>query len=91
MCNKKNMDNKVVFTTRFVVEDNSEIIYACHDSDGDWQFFSKEEATEEDAMIISMDEILEIDNSIEKILDIPKGFEAHRSNKLDDWIIASGQ
>jgi hypothetical protein len=58
------MDNKPVFTTKFVIEDRSEIIYVAHDKEGDWQFFSREDASEQDARIISINEILELDGSL---------------------------
>jgi hypothetical protein len=58
------MDNKTVFTTKFVIEDRSEIIYVAHDKDGDWQFFSKEDASEQEARIVFMNEILDLDTSL---------------------------
>jgi hypothetical protein len=79
------MDNKAVFTTRFVVEENSEIVYVLHDHEGDWQFFSNDEATEQDARVVAMDVILELDPSIQEILDIPPGTEAWREDKDTEW------
>lgn len=79
------MNNKPVFTTKFVIEDRSEIIYVTHDKEGDWQFFSKEEASEQEARVVSMDEILDLDNSIEEILWIPEGTEAWREGVGKEW------
>ena len=75
------MDNKTVFTTKFVIEDGSEIIYVAHDKDDDWQFFSKEDASEQEARIVFMNEILDLDASLKEILWIPEGTEAWRRNR----------
>ncbi len=79
------METRPVFTTKFVIENNSDIIYVSHDADGDWQFFSKEEAYEKDVRVVSLNEILEIDASVNKILCLPEGTEAWRSKKGDKW------
>jgi hypothetical protein len=79
------MDNKTVFTTKFVIEDRSEIIYVAHDKDGDWQFFSKEEASEQEARIVFMNEILDLDTSLKEILWIPEGTEAWREGVGKKW------
>jgi len=77
--------NKPVFTTRFVIENLSEIIYVVHDKDDDWQLFSKEDAGEQDARVVSMGEILNIDPTIEEILWIPEGTEAWRDGIGKEW------
>jgi hypothetical protein len=79
------MDNKTVFTTKFVIEDRSEIIYVAHDKDGDWQFFSKEDASEQEARIVFMNEILDLDTSLKEILWIPEGTEAWREGVGKEW------
>jgi hypothetical protein len=79
------MDNKPVFTTKFVIEDRSEIVYVAHDKEGDWQFFSEEDASEQDARIISINEILELDGSLKEILWIPEGTEAWREGVGKEW------
>ena len=79
------MNNKPIFTTKFVIEDRSEIIYVAHDKDGDWQFFSKEDASEQEARIVFMNEMLVLDPSIKEILWIPEGTEAWREGVGKEW------
>lgn len=79
------MDNRAVFTTRYVIENKAVIVYVSHDKDGDWQFFSNEDANEQDARVVSMDEILEIDPSIKEILWMPEGTEAWRKGVGQEW------
>lgn len=80
------MNKLPVITTKFVIENNSPIVYVFRDEEGDWQFFGKEEnIKEEDAKVISLDEILEIDPSINDILWISNGMQAWRDNVNSEW------
>lgn len=80
--------NIYVFTTRFVLKELSPIVYVMHESDGDWQFLGKEDGLkEEDAMIISLAEMLKHDPTLITILDLPKGKEATRHDLGKEWII----
>lgn len=78
---------KAVFTTVYVIENNSPIIYVYHDMDGDWQFFGPEENVETDkARIVSLGEIIEMDASVKEVLDMPKGTDAHRKSRESEWV-----
>lgn len=77
---------QVVFTTKYVIENNSPIIYVSHDLEGDWQFFGKEKnLTEDDGRIASLGEIVEIEPSIKEILWIPKGMQAWLDVTTKEW------
>lgn len=76
-----------VFTTRFVINGVSDIVAVYHDKDGDWQFLGPEGAVEDDAAIISLGEILNIDSSLKSIIDMKKGYYAYRNSKKEEWII----
>lgn len=87
---KENNDIKLetaVFTTRHVINRNSDILHVYHDEDGDWQFFGPEEIDEADAAIVTMREILEIDSSLTTILNIKTGSHAHRNSRGEKWVI----
>jgi hypothetical protein len=78
-----------VFTTKFVTENKADITYVCHDEgDGAWQFFSEDEYVDfaEIARIVSLKEIIDIDNSILDIADLPQGHFAFRPHKNHYWI-----
>lgn len=78
--------NIYVFTTKFVVKNRSQIIYVSHENNGDWQFLGKEENLhEDDAMIISLGEILQQDPTLSSILDLPMGYEAIRKGIGTEW------
>ena len=77
-----------VFTTRFVIYDNSEIIRIIHEENGDWQFLGYEEnLNESDAIIISLGEMLNFDNSLNIVDSLPMGKLALRKDKQSPWYI----
>jgi hypothetical protein len=82
--------NTAVFTTRFVIKDKKDITYVTHDlEDGTWQFLSNDdfEDYEDVAMIVGLGEIINIDNTVLEIADLPMGYYATRKNKKDQWVI----
>ena len=87
--NKYTMNkNQYVFTTRFVIYDNSEIIRIIHEENGDWQFLGYEEnLNESDAIIISLGEMLNFDNSLNIVDSLPMGKQALRKDKQSPWYI----
>ena len=86
--------NTAVFTTKFVVRDKKAITYVSHYlEDGAWQFSSDDdfENYEDNAMILSLDEIIQLDKSILEIADLPLGFIATRNRKTDNWTITKNE
>lgn len=79
--------NTAVFTTRFVVESSSPILYVTHDSDGDWHFMGDDDADEEDAKLVSIKNILDLDYSINNLPSLDQGFRAVRLRIKDSWDI----
>ena len=78
--------NQAIFTTKFVLDDNSPIVYVSHDEDGDWQFFGEEEEVDAaDARVISLGAMIEIEPSVKDILWIPEGTQAWRDLESKEW------
>jgi hypothetical protein len=78
-----------VFTTRFVIKNNSPITFITHDENGDWQFMGDDDFEENDAMIVSLEEMIEHDSSILEVADLPYNCKAYRENINSHWIIES--
>lgn len=78
-----------VFTTTFVMKEQSLITLITHELDGDWQFFGDDtfDNYETVAMVVSLEEIIEKDKSVLKVADLPLGYQATRASKSDDWVI----
>ncbi|EFL44977.1 hypothetical protein HMPREF9296_1003 [Prevotella disiens FB035-09AN] len=79
--------NKSAITTKYVVNNNSIIVSVFYDEDGDWQFFGKEEVSEEDAIVVSIQEMIDIDKSLVNLPDLKEGESAYRKNKESIWLI----
>jgi hypothetical protein len=77
-----------VFTTVYVVKDNSLITNVFHYQDGSWQFSGKEQDLKDsDYKVVSLSEILSIDETLEELADMPIEFCAKRNSKKDNWVI----
>lgn len=78
---------KSAITTKYVVNNNSIIVSVFYDEDGDWQFFGEEEVSEEDAIVVSIQEMIDIDKSLVNLPDLKEGESAYRKNKESIWLI----
>lgn len=77
--------NTAVITTKFVLN-NSPILFVFHYLDDNmWQFSGKEICNDDDYKVISLEEIILLDNSINEILHISPGYYAHRNDINDNW------
>jgi hypothetical protein len=80
--------NTAVFTTKYVLEMNSPILYVYHyEEDGAWQFSGEEKCIDSDYRVISLEEIINIDKSILELAELPLGGEAYRGDKSSKWIV----
>lgn len=82
--------NTAVFTTKFVLYDNKDITVVYHyKDDGAWQFSSDDEFEnfEDVAKVVSLGQIIDIDNSILDLADMQDGYFTRRQSKQDKWII----
>jgi hypothetical protein len=71
--------NSAVISLRHVVFERAPILYVTHDSDDHgWQFLSLDDARIEDAVVVSLSEILKLDPSVRELADLPPGWRASR-------------
>lgn len=79
--------NIAVFTTKQVVNKEMPIVYVSHDEDdGAWQFHHGEIVNIEDAMVVSLELIVSLDNTLNELFDLPLGWIAIRKSFNDSWI-----
>jgi hypothetical protein len=84
---KQNLNTAVV-TTRFVVENNSPILFVFHYDDNTWQFSGVEaNLTDEDFRVVSLGEMIEYDQSILELENMPINSEAMRLDEKSSWRI----
>lgn len=75
-----------VFTVKRIVDKSAPILYIVHDTDDEWQFLSGEDVSTSDIMIVSMDQILDIDKSLGDLSWLPQGMFAVRKTVNHKWI-----
>lgn len=82
--------NQAVFTTKNVMNNKMTIVRVTHDHDGFWQFFDAASTNSfENAMLVSLKNILDTDSSISEVIYIAEGHRAEREEKNKPWTISS--
>ena len=80
--------NVAVFADRKIIEGRAWIGYVSHDAeDGAWQFHTgeTEQLQETDAALIALEEIVQRDNSVAELADLPLGWCARRRSEDAPW------
>ncbi len=83
-----------VFTTKFVLDENRVITYVTHDAeDGAWQFFSDDEfeSFEEVVRIVSLRQIIDRDETLLELSDMPVGCVATRNDRTEKWKVRNNE
>ncbi len=89
---KEEQKNKSVLTTNYVLTNGSPITFVLYDEDGDWQLFGDDEVDdEEDAYLVSVDEILEMEPILKKLPDLQPGQAATREKDSTRWFIVEDE
>lgn len=73
------------FTCCHVLNDEKPVLYISHDEDGFWQFLCGRNHTEDEARVVSLAEMLEIDRSVAKFADLKRGEYAEYCN--GSWFV----
>lgn len=85
---KEEQKNKSVLTTSYVLTNGSPVTFVLYDEDGDWQLFGEEDVTDdEDAYLVSVDEMLEMEPALRKLPDLQAGQAATRKKDSTRWFI----
>lgn len=81
--------NCAVFTIRQVIEGEEPIQVIYHDLEDDgWQFISNIEYSMDDAKLVSLEEITNIDPTVLEVASIKPGYYAWRNKIGDKWTVA---
>lgn len=83
---KEESKNKSIMTTSHVLTNGSPVTFVLYDEDGDWQLFGEDEMDEdEDAYLVSVEEILEIEPALRKLPDMQPGQAVEREKDSTRW------
>ena len=78
--------NLAVITTKHIMYDNAVIQLVVRDGDGDWQFLPYlEEISESDALVVGLEEIIDLDSTILDTLKMPLNHKAWRVDSSSVW------
>ena len=79
--------NTAVFTSSRILGGEDWVYYVTHDADdGAWQFHPYSGRTpEEDARVVGLREMLEIEPRISELADLPTGWHAWRPEREGEW------
>lgn len=74
----------------FVAQKRMPIVYAfrgetTEPADSGWQFLSEMEVSAEDLKVLSVNEVLEYEPSLNDYIDLPEGTELHRKSGDCEW------
>lgn len=76
--------NLAVYTTKQFLE-GKPVTFVSHDSDGDWQFLTEERASMADMQMVSLEQMVLSDPSLNDIFDLDYGQEAERKAIGEKW------
>jgi hypothetical protein len=77
--------DQAAFSVRDIIFEGEPILFVNHDNDGDWQFLTGASVHKEDAAVIGLGEIAELDPTVLKLADLPTGWIAIRRSANADW------
>ena len=84
----KDKPNAAVITCNHVIDEGQPILYVTHDADdGCWQFLCGKTHSTEDAKIVALEEIYNMDKSLKEIANLGYGEKARREDKNNMWYI----
>lgn len=83
----KESPNTLVITLKEILDGAKPILYVSHDEeDGMWQFLDgSDELDTEKARIVTLQEILELDETLYLLDNLPLGWVAERVYSEDEW------
>lgn len=78
----------VVITLKEILDGKKSVLYVSHDEeDGMWQFLDgSDELDIDNARIVTLGEMLEVDSSLSSLLDLSIGWKAERVDKDTKWL-----
>lgn len=74
-----------VFTTQNILDKKEPVRYVIHDEEGDWFFLENEDVDNDDIQIISLEQIVTLDPTLNSIYHLQYGWEAYRASTDSEW------
>lgn len=82
--------NLGVFTTQETL-DGKPILWVYHDEEGDWQFHSEENPNLDNAKLVSLESLVEMDSTLNEIYHLNYGQSARRETAESEWKVIENE
>ena len=83
-----NAPNTATITCCHILENGEPILYVSHDEDdGMWQFLCGKAHETDEAKLVSLKSVFDLDNSVGILKDMPCGYYAERKAQDDEWSV----
>ena len=80
--------NVAVLTTKNILNKKADILLVFHDEDdGMWQFLCGKAHETDEAKLVSLKSVFDLDNSVGILKDMPCGYYAERKAQDDEWSV----
>ena len=80
--------NTATITCCHILENGEPVLYASHDEDdGMWQFLCGKAQETDEAKLVSLKSVFDLDNSVGILKDMPCGYYAERKAQDDEWSV----
>ena len=80
--------NTATITCCHILENGEPILYVSHDEDdGMWQFLCGKAHETDEAKLVSLKSVFDLDNSVGILKDMPCGYYAERKAQDDEWSV----
>lgn len=83
----EDVPNTLCFTCCHVVNEHRPILYVSHDEDGLWQFLCGKTHSVEEAVVVSLAEILKLDPTVGDFASLGYGESAMADSKTSGWTV----
>ena len=82
----KDSENTACIVCNHVLSKERPILHVAHDGEADWQFLcGQDDHTEENAKIISLKQVTELDQTVNDLYEMPIKVGAERKTAKDKW------
>jgi hypothetical protein len=77
-----------VITLRQIMKGWQPVLHVTHDADDHgWQFLGWDGPSEEDAVVVCFEEVVNVDPTLLQLADLPPGWHAWRRSPQEPWLL----
>ena len=79
-------DDSAVITRKSIINGKAKVMLVFHhEDDGLWEFTDGEDFAEEEAAVVALSEMVQLDSTLQELSDLPVGCGAFRDDEGSHW------